>query len=709
MEHDGYRIRALLALPVLGLATATIGFGVAAPPVAAAPPANDAFAGAQTLSGALPMEVAGTNVEATKESGEPVHAGVTGGASVWYRWTPSVDAFVAISTCRSDFDTLLGVYRGSAVDALTEVTSNDDGCSFTFGSVVSLGVTAGTTYYIAVDGLEGAQGSIVMTVAGIPAPNDDFADAQELGGPLPIEVPGTNYGTGFEPGEPIHGFADATVWYRWTAGFTGSATVEVCDNDFDAALAVYTGSRVDELTQVARNLGAPCGYSPPGSRVTFQAAEGETYFIAVDGLFFGDQGFFRLRLPTRPANDDFAHAEELSGSLPLAVTGTNVDATRELGEPEHAGGGGSASVWYRWTPSASGPAVVGTCGSGFDTLLGVYTGPSLEDLSEVGADDDGCGPDGRGSEVTFVASAGTAYLIAVDGFPDAEGLATGSIALSVGAGASPLAPAPKLSGTAPLSPANDNAPRVTGEAQVGGTVRLYRDDPTCTGAPDATGSAVELGSIGIELRVPDDATTTIRATATAPGGTSVCSAPITYVEDSTPPPTPTLTRTNPSSGANMNRPRVVGRAQAGATVRLYANKARCSGAPDAVGSAARFGGAGIAIRVVDNATTKIRATAVDAGGESACSPAIAYSERTARCAGRRATIVGTARGELIRGTAGRDVIAGLGGSDELRGLAGNDLLCGGRGDDRLIGGRGRDVLRGGPGDDDGVQGTAGRR
>ncbi len=72
---------------------------------------------------------------------------------------------------------------------------------------------------------------------------------------------------------------------------------------------------------------------------------------------------------------------------------------------------------------------------------------------------------------------------------------------------------------------------------------------------------------------------------------------------------------------------------------------------------------------------------------------------TARCAGRRATKVGTTGRNRLRGTPHRDVIAGLGGNDVIRGLAGNDLLCGGKGRDRLFGGGGRDTLRGGPGHD----------
>jgi Ca2+-binding RTX toxin-like protein len=73
---------------------------------------------------------------------------------------------------------------------------------------------------------------------------------------------------------------------------------------------------------------------------------------------------------------------------------------------------------------------------------------------------------------------------------------------------------------------------------------------------------------------------------------------------------------------------------------------------------------------------------------------------TVLCAGRPATIVGTAGTDHIKGTPGPDVIAGLGGPDRIDGLGGDDLLCGGRGDDQLTSyDQGRDVLVGGAGDD----------
>jgi Tol biopolymer transport system component len=69
------------------------------------------------------------------------------------------------------------------------------------------------------------------------------------------------------------------------------------------------------------------------------------------------------------------------------------------------------------------------------------------------------------------------------------------------------------------------------------------------------------------------------------------------------------------------------------------------------------------------------------------------------CAGRSATIVGTAGDDSIVGTRHADVIAGLSGDDRILGAGGNDVICGLAGNDRLRGGGGADLLVGGSADD----------
>ncbi len=77
------------------------------------------------------------------------------------------------------------------------------------------------------------------------------------------------------------------------------------------------------------------------------------------------------------------------------------------------------------------------------------------------------------------------------------------------------------------------------------------------------------------------------------------------------------------------------------------------------------------------------------------------------CAGRTATIVGTAVNNRLTGTSGNDVIVGLGGNDTIRGGGGNDVICAGDGNDRVGGGSGNDRAAGGNGDDI-VSGDGGR-
>ncbi len=88
------------------------------------------------------------NFDATREAGEPAFLNYS---SVWFKFTPEYSGQMVFDTAGADFDTKLGVYTGSSVDALTPVvTPNDD--TYGFQSRVAFNAVAGTTYYIAVAG-----------------------------------------------------------------------------------------------------------------------------------------------------------------------------------------------------------------------------------------------------------------------------------------------------------------------------------------------------------------------------------------------------------------------------------------------------------------------------------------------------------------------------------------------------------------------------
>jgi len=124
------------------------------------PPFNDAFTNCQSLTGAS-GRTNGYTIGATKESGEPDHNGDFGGHSVWYCWTAPASGIASFDTIGSDFDTLLAVYTGSTLDALTPVASDNDSGG-NLASVVVFNVTGGQRYHVAVDGVTGATGNLVL-------------------------------------------------------------------------------------------------------------------------------------------------------------------------------------------------------------------------------------------------------------------------------------------------------------------------------------------------------------------------------------------------------------------------------------------------------------------------------------------------------------------------------------------------------------------
>ena len=187
-------------------------------------------------------------------------------------------------------------------------------------------------------------------------------------------------------------------------------------------------------------------------------------------------------------------------------------------------------------------------------------------------------------------------------------------------------PTPTSLTTTPASPANNNAPKISGTAESGSTVRLYTASD-CSGTALATGSAATFASPGITIAVADDSRSTVYARATdALANLSPCSAGIAYVEDSTAPVAPTGLTASPGSPANVNAPAIGGTAEAGATVNLYATS-DCSGTPLATGTAVALGAGGLAVAVGDDTTTTVRATATDAAGNtSPCSDGLTYVE-----------------------------------------------------------------------------------
>jgi hypothetical protein len=261
---------------------------VCVPGALSVPPSNDDFADAWEVSGPFASVNAG-NAEATKEPGEPNHAGNAGGASVWFVWTAPRNGRALLHTCENNFDTLLAVYTGDSLSTLVEVVSNDNGCASGSGSAVELAVSAGAVYRIAVDGRDGAGDRFWLEVRMRPA-NDNFADAEEL---LGLSWFGTGLATR-EAGELQHRGSpgSGSVWYRWTAPYDLTMELRLCTVSFDAVTEIYTGNTPGTLTPVpTQELG--CG---DGQILRFEALAGTTYRIVVDGAGSDARGSGELEL-----------------------------------------------------------------------------------------------------------------------------------------------------------------------------------------------------------------------------------------------------------------------------------------------------------------------------------------------------------------------------------------------------------------------------
>lgn len=355
---------------------------------------NDAFASPIVLSGSSATRSDDSNKWATKEAGEPYHAGDLGGASVWYRWTASSARPVTIDTAGSDFDTVLAVYTGGSVGSLAPVVSNND-ADGGFTSKVTFTPTPGTTYQIAVDGrffYSGPwRGTIDLHLAVAPA-----------------SAPGAPTGVTASAGDAqaiVGWLAPSSDGYSPVTGYIvtpykgGVAQPELVFNtpELSQVLTGLENGASYTFTVAAKNAIGTGPASDPSSAVVPTAAP-----------------------PSPPFNDDFVNAPALPVDSYTYVA-SNVAATRETGEPLPLGYASGKSTWAKFTRPTNGKLTLDTCGTTFDTLMAVYTGSAVDDLTPVAENDEGdCGY--GPSKLSIDVVAGTTYYIDVTSYdPDGAG------------------------------------------------------------------------------------------------------------------------------------------------------------------------------------------------------------------------------------------------------------------------------------------------
>src|ERR1051325_5792353 len=205
------------------------------------------------------------------------------------------------------------------------------------GSVTNPAEGSHSVYAVATDSLGRTSYSATnqATFIGDPLANNNFINRFTLG--TPAHVAGANVGANTEQGKPTaffnppFSFAQwgATLWWKWTAPFSGTVTIDTFGSSFNTYLAVYTGEAVNTLAVVAQNDNAP-GLANV-SLVSFTAQQGVEYEIQVGGTRTGGpgggqvaQGTLQLNLAMPPS---VVITNPVAGSTFLAGSNINVDVT----------------------------------------------------------------------------------------------------------------------------------------------------------------------------------------------------------------------------------------------------------------------------------------------------------------------------------------------------------------------------------------------
>ena len=335
--------------------------------------------------------------------------------NLWYCYTATCTGCVTVSLRGSSFDTKIAVYNGC--DCYPElkdlIIRNDD--FHGQQSQVTFPVIKNSQYLIEIGGFNPSvkgQGTIKISCdphSAQPA-NDDCVNARRVRNVT--ELPFTTVCATFDG--PGHYFTSPNLWYRYIAGNTGEVTVSLLGSEYDTALVVYdTGDCYPKSEDVIEENDDFGGFLQ--SQITFQATAGSSYLFEVLGYNSDEVGEGVLTVSSEgepPATNN----DECYNAKPIAeVTDLPFDTTKATSDGPHDCMY-SANLWYCYTASCTGEAIVSLAGSSFDTMLAVYDGcdclSAWENLIECN-DDFG---NSRQSEIVFDAIAGKQYLIEVGGY-----------------------------------------------------------------------------------------------------------------------------------------------------------------------------------------------------------------------------------------------------------------------------------------------------
>ena len=139
-----------------------------------------------------------------------------------------------------------------------------------------------------------------------------------------------------------------------------------------------------------------------------------------------------------PGNNSFASATVLTPASPSLSSQTNVEATEETNEYRGTGNGANAwasTVWYSWTPAATGTSTIDLCNANFKAIIAVYSGATALPTTTPGAtniaENTGCSTT-NGAKLNLDVTSGTNYKIQIGGI-GGSGVNAGTFNLNISA------------------------------------------------------------------------------------------------------------------------------------------------------------------------------------------------------------------------------------------------------------------------------------
>jgi hypothetical protein len=422
-------------------------------------PENDNFADAAKLAPGGGV-VEAFNTFATMEAGEPKH-GLTSapGGSLWWNWSPSESGTMHVDISGSDIDGVVAVYYGTSLGSLVELASNLplDGLRPDF---VQFDGKKGKTYRIVVASLESDDLGYIRLraeVNGQPDINPPYVSViSPPNGLVTTEKRVELIGSAVDPSPNSSGIWEVSVRVNNGIGVTavgaeewsipvvlseGLNKIEVFALDYSHNVSKPFRMELDyrapdvpndhfsNATQMNRDR-----LMADGSQTQFALSQPiagvEEILVKLNGRVVDASGYevFKFNSRVLVMAKPPASGAEVEVFHPVWTSQpVNTDkATRETGEPEHAGNEGGGSVWWAFTAPYDGLLSVGTVNTRIDTVIGAYVGTRVNRLGFVTSNDDDLAlaelEDNPGySRITQALKKGMTLMVAADGFGDMRG------------------------------------------------------------------------------------------------------------------------------------------------------------------------------------------------------------------------------------------------------------------------------------------------